>query len=32
MTDFGFQPPDIGGILSVQDEVAIEVEFTAREQ
>lgn len=30
MTDFGFTPPDIYGILRAQNEVAIEFHFTAR--
>lgn len=30
MTDFGFAPPDIFGILRAQNEVAIELRFTAR--
>jgi polyisoprenoid-binding protein YceI len=30
MTDFGFDPPDIFGILRAQNEVDIEFRFTAR--
>lgn len=29
MTDFGFQPPDIAGILKSEDDVVIKIEFTA---
>lgn len=32
MTDFGFQPPSILGILRAEDEVHIEFRFTARPQ
>jgi polyisoprenoid-binding protein YceI len=29
MTDFGFQPPDIAGMLKAEDDVTIKIEFTA---
>jgi polyisoprenoid-binding protein YceI len=29
MTDFGFQPPDIAGMLKAEDDVVIKIEFTA---
>jgi polyisoprenoid-binding protein YceI len=31
MRDFGFEPPDIGGILRVTDGVTVTVQFTAQE-
>ena len=31
MKDFGFDPPSIGGMLTVQDGVTVTVNFTAKE-
>lgn len=31
MTDFGFQPPDIAGFVSVENEVTVTITFTATE-
>jgi polyisoprenoid-binding protein YceI len=31
MTDFGFQPPDIAGFVTVEDDVEVSITFTARE-
>lgn len=32
MTDFGFQPPAMGGLLTVGDDTVIQLKFTAKEQ
>jgi hypothetical protein len=32
MTDFGIDPPDFANTLTVGNEFAVEIEFTAREQ
>jgi polyisoprenoid-binding protein YceI len=32
MSDFGFEPPSFAGTLTVRDDLAVRVEFTAREQ
>lgn len=32
MSDFGFEPPNIAGVVSVQDDVELTIQFTAKEQ
>jgi polyisoprenoid-binding protein YceI len=32
MTDFGFDPPDFGGVFTVEDAFEVEVDFVAAEQ
>lgn len=32
MTDFGFSPPDIAGFVTVEDDVEVAIQFTAKEQ